>query len=77
MENWGLVMYSEPALLYNPAGSSNEDKEWVVKVISHELAHMVSPLTCAPPQTRVFIKISWATLWRETENVSASGSGTW
>uniref|UniRef100_H3D2Y9 Aminopeptidase n=1 Tax=Tetraodon nigroviridis TaxID=99883 RepID=H3D2Y9_TETNG len=40
MENWGLVMYSEPALLYNPAGSSNEDKEWVVKVISHELAHM-------------------------------------
>lgn len=41
MENWGLVMYSEPALLYNPAVSSNEDKEWVASVISHELAHMV------------------------------------
>ena len=41
MENWGLVMYSEPALLYNPAVSSTKDKEWVASVISHELAHMV------------------------------------
>uniref|UniRef100_A0A674MUZ8 Aminopeptidase n=1 Tax=Takifugu rubripes TaxID=31033 RepID=A0A674MUZ8_TAKRU len=40
MENWGLIMYSEPALLYNPATSSIEDKKWVVSVISHELAHM-------------------------------------
>uniref|UniRef100_A0A7N8XZC6 Aminopeptidase n=1 Tax=Mastacembelus armatus TaxID=205130 RepID=A0A7N8XZC6_9TELE len=40
MENWGLITYRETALLYNPAMSSNGDKEWVVTVISHELAHM-------------------------------------
>lgn len=41
MENWGLVMYRESALLYNPAVSSIEDKEGVTSIISHELAHMV------------------------------------
>ncbi|XP_061603070.1 aminopeptidase Ey-like isoform X2 [Cololabis saira] len=40
MENWGLITYRETALLYNPRASSNGDKEWVVSVISHELAHM-------------------------------------
>ncbi|XP_054628016.1 aminopeptidase Ey-like [Dunckerocampus dactyliophorus] len=40
MENWGLITYSESALLYNPSMSSNGDKEWVATVISHELAHM-------------------------------------
>lgn len=43
MENWGLVMYDEPALLYDPAASSSQAKEWVVSVIAHELAHMVAP----------------------------------
>ncbi|KAG7275826.1 hypothetical protein CRUP_016766 [Coryphaenoides rupestris] len=40
MENWGLITYRETALLYNQAFSSNADQEWVVTVISHELAHM-------------------------------------
>lgn len=40
MENWGLITYRETALLYNPAVSSNGDKEWVATVIAHELAHM-------------------------------------
>uniref|UniRef100_A0A8C5CU20 Aminopeptidase n=1 Tax=Gadus morhua TaxID=8049 RepID=A0A8C5CU20_GADMO len=40
MENWGLITYRESALLYNPAFSSIEDKEYVATVISHELAHM-------------------------------------
>ncbi|XP_029001190.1 aminopeptidase Ey-like [Betta splendens] len=40
MENWGLITYRETSLLYNPAMSSNKDKEWVMTVISHELAHM-------------------------------------
>ncbi|KAK2913418.1 hypothetical protein Q8A67_001817 [Cirrhinus molitorella] len=40
MENWGLVTYRELSLFYDPKVSSNEDKEWVVTVISHELAHM-------------------------------------
>uniref|UniRef100_A0A671SFY3 Aminopeptidase n=1 Tax=Sinocyclocheilus anshuiensis TaxID=1608454 RepID=A0A671SFY3_9TELE len=40
MENWGLVTYRELSLFYDPKVSSNEDKEWVVTVITHELAHM-------------------------------------
>ncbi|KAK2853497.1 hypothetical protein Q5P01_006158 [Channa striata] len=40
MENWGLITYRETSLLYDPAVSSNGDKEWVATVISHELAHM-------------------------------------
>uniref|UniRef100_A0A8C2KFU5 Aminopeptidase n=1 Tax=Cyprinus carpio TaxID=7962 RepID=A0A8C2KFU5_CYPCA len=40
MENWGLVTYREQSLFYDPKESSNGDKEWVVTVIAHELAHM-------------------------------------
>ncbi|XP_046898582.1 aminopeptidase N-like [Hypomesus transpacificus] len=40
MENWGLVTYRETALLYDQTISSNGNKERVVTVISHELAHM-------------------------------------
>lgn len=41
MENWGLVTYRETALLYDPVVSSTGNKERVVTVIAHELAHMV------------------------------------
>lgn len=40
MENWGLVTYRETALLYDPNLSSTGNKERIVTVISHELAHM-------------------------------------
>ncbi|XP_075431253.1 aminopeptidase N isoform X2 [Ascaphus truei] len=39
MENWGLVTYRETALLYDPLVSSIGNKERVVTVIAHELAH--------------------------------------
>uniref|UniRef100_A0A8C0R395 Aminopeptidase n=1 Tax=Canis lupus dingo TaxID=286419 RepID=A0A8C0R395_CANLU len=39
MENWGLVTYRESALLYDPQSSSIGNKERVVTVIAHELAH--------------------------------------
>lgn len=39
MENWGLITYSETALLFDPQTSSASDKLWVTKVIAHELAH--------------------------------------
>ncbi|XP_071403181.1 alanyl (membrane) aminopeptidase-like b [Centroberyx affinis] len=39
MENWGLVTYQEPALLYEDGVSSLFDKEWVATIIAHELAH--------------------------------------
>uniref|UniRef100_A0A674J6E0 Aminopeptidase n=1 Tax=Terrapene triunguis TaxID=2587831 RepID=A0A674J6E0_9SAUR len=39
MENWGLVTYRENSLLYDPLFSSVGNKERVVTVIAHELAH--------------------------------------
>ncbi|XP_069952146.1 aminopeptidase N [Cherax quadricarinatus] len=39
MENWGLIIYSESSLLYDPAVSSAADKQHVTVIISHELAH--------------------------------------
>ncbi|KAK2503652.1 hypothetical protein MC885_015251 [Smutsia gigantea] len=39
MENWGLVTYRESALLFDPLSSSSGNKERVVTVIAHELAH--------------------------------------
>nr|XP_010953645.1 PREDICTED: LOW QUALITY PROTEIN: aminopeptidase N [Camelus bactrianus] len=39
MENWGLVTYRENALLFDPLSSSISNKERVVTVIAHELAH--------------------------------------
>lgn len=41
MENWGLILYREPALLYNPDFSTTEDKQFVEEVVAHELGHMV------------------------------------
>ncbi|XP_028841845.1 alanyl (membrane) aminopeptidase b, tandem duplicate 1 [Denticeps clupeoides] len=40
MENWGLITYRETALLYDPAVSSNGNKERIATIIAHELAHM-------------------------------------
>ncbi|KAJ3321940.1 hypothetical protein HDU76_013989, partial [Blyttiomyces sp. JEL0837] len=39
MENWGLVNYRDTALLFDENLSSAKDKQRVVSVISHELAH--------------------------------------
>jgi len=39
MENWGLVLYRETALLVDPALSSDADKQRVAVVVAHELAH--------------------------------------
>jgi len=39
MENWGLVIYRENQLLYNPSTDLITDKRRVSTVVSHELAH--------------------------------------
>ena len=39
MENWGLVIYRENALLFNETKDTISDKQRVSVVVSHELAH--------------------------------------
>lgn len=38
-ENWGLVTYREVDLLIDPVTASNQQKQRVVTVVTHELAH--------------------------------------
>ncbi|XP_011665938.2 aminopeptidase N isoform X2 [Strongylocentrotus purpuratus] len=39
MENWGLIIYRETAMLYDPEVNSASNKQYVAVVVSHELAH--------------------------------------
>ncbi|KAL4216276.1 hypothetical protein ACF0H5_024001 [Mactra antiquata] len=39
MENWGLVIYRETALLYDPDVSSSLNKYMVTLIVAHEIAH--------------------------------------
>ncbi|XP_053665927.1 aminopeptidase N-like [Anopheles marshallii] len=39
MENWGLVKYGEPALLFNPARNTYRARKGIAVVIAHEYAH--------------------------------------
>ena len=41
MENWGLIIYRETAMLFKKGQSSEYNRERIIQVISHELAHMV------------------------------------
>ncbi|XP_058825932.1 aminopeptidase N-like [Topomyia yanbarensis] len=48
MENWGLVAYGEPVLLFNPAINTYRNRKSVTTIIAHEFAHqwfgnLVSP----------------------------------
>lgn len=39
MENWGLIIYNDNALLYEPARSAQSTRERVFAVVAHEIAH--------------------------------------
>jgi aminopeptidase N len=39
MEDWGLVSYEEPAILYDPARSSPERQQAAFDTVAHEIAH--------------------------------------
>ena len=41
MENWGLIIYRETGLLYDPEETSTSNKQRIAIVVSHELAHQV------------------------------------
>ncbi|RXG56649.1 Aminopeptidase N, partial [Armadillidium vulgare] len=40
MENWGLIMYRESALLYDPLVSTVSSKRGLITTIAHEISHM-------------------------------------
>ncbi|MEO6742698.1 MAG: M1 family metallopeptidase [Chthoniobacteraceae bacterium] len=39
MENWGAIVYSDTALLFDPAVGSQANRERVFDVVAHEIAH--------------------------------------
>ncbi|XP_055635493.1 aminopeptidase N-like [Toxorhynchites rutilus septentrionalis] len=39
MENWGLVTYGEPGLLFNPERNAFHNQKYIVTTIAHEYAH--------------------------------------
>ncbi|KAL5019806.1 hypothetical protein ScPMuIL_002698 [Solemya velum] len=39
MENWGLVLYRETSLLYDPEVSTSANKYMVTLIVAHEVAH--------------------------------------
>jgi hypothetical protein len=44
MENWGLVIYRQTALLFDKKASAASSQYFVTLVIAHEVAHTVSIL---------------------------------
>ena len=41
MENWGLVIYQESAMLYNEKEDTVIQKQRVARTVAHEVAHQV------------------------------------
>lgn len=42
MENWGLMIYREATMLWDPKIGTANSQQKVASVISHEIAHQVS-----------------------------------
>lgn len=62
MEDWGLISYSEPALLYDPANSSIETKQDVFEVMAHEIAHQwFGDLVTAASWDEIWLNEAFAT----------------
>ena len=70
MENWGLLTYRENSLLFDNAYSSIGNKERVVTVIAHEVAHQVPAVPLARPAGQLGLADGVLCPPR-------SGSGTW
>ena len=48
MENWGLITYRETALFFDKNTTAQNEEQFIVEVIAHEIAHqwfgnLVSP----------------------------------
>lgn len=41
MENWGLIIYVERAILFNEAEDTDRFKEIIARIVCHEIVHQV------------------------------------
>ena len=59
MENWGLILYRETALLYDAVTTpSAYSRQRVALVVSHELAHQVN--SDSSKHSRHFFSRTWS-----------------
>ena len=65
MEDWGLISYAEPALLFDPATSSPDTQRGVFSVVAHEVAHQwFGNLVTASSWDEIWLNEAFAT-WLE------------
>lgn len=65
MEDWGLISYAEPALLFDPAKSSPDTQRGVFSVVAHEVAHQwFGNLVTASSWDEIWLNEAFAT-WLE------------
>ncbi len=65
MEDWGLISYSEDAILFNPARSSFDVQRNVFNIVAHEIAHQwFGNLVTAASWEEIWLNEAFAT-WME------------
>ncbi|HEX6703829.1 MAG TPA: M1 family metallopeptidase [Albitalea sp.] len=67
MEDWGLISYTEEALLFDPARSSPETRHAVYATVAHEIAHQwFGNLVTAASWEEIWLNEAFAT-WMENK----------
>ncbi|HEV2039659.1 MAG TPA: M1 family aminopeptidase, partial [Casimicrobiaceae bacterium] len=76
MEDWGMISYSEPYVLFDPAKSGPDTQRDVFAVIAHEVAHQwFGNLVTASSWDEIWLNEAFAT-WLERKT-SAEFNPTW
>ena len=76
MEDWGMISYSEPYVLFDPAKSGPDTQRDVFAVIAHEVAHQwFGNLVTASSWEEIWLNEAFAT-WLERKT-SAEFNPTW
>jgi len=76
MEDWGMISYAEPVLLFDPAKSGPDTQRGVFSVIAHEVAHQwFGNLVTASSWEEIWLNEAFAT-WLERK-ATARFNPTW